>query len=30
MAQAKANVTVFDHYRDAGVDTDEADAGLRS
>src|SRR6267154_1737012 len=29
MAQAKANVTVFDHYRDAGVDTDEADAGLK-
>jgi phosphoribosylformylglycinamidine cyclo-ligase len=29
MAHAKADMIVFDDYRDAGVDTDEADAGLK-
>jgi phosphoribosylformylglycinamidine cyclo-ligase len=29
MAQARAIVTALDSYRDAGVDTDEADAGLK-
>jgi len=29
MARARAEVTELDRYRDAGVDTDEADAGLK-